>query len=70
MAKKYEIITLRETCERGKVCPAVKAIAGQPDPVYVQGWKVTDPELLAAFDVPPGEVLNAVPRRLFFPDGD
>ncbi|WP_037068073.1 hypothetical protein [Pseudonocardia acaciae] len=70
MARKFEIITLRGDCTEEEVCPAVKAIRGQSDPIYVQGRKVTDPELLAAFDVPPGEVLSEVPRRLFFPDGD
>lgn len=62
--KKYTIVTLRGSCEDKNVCPAVKKISEEPHLKYVQGWLVTDPEKLAAFDLPPGEGVLAVPADL------
>ncbi|WP_157248468.1 hypothetical protein [Nonomuraea typhae] len=30
----------------------------------LQGWKITDPEILAQFDFPDHEIIMAVPKRL------
>jgi hypothetical protein len=34
--------------------------------IYVlQGWKITDPEILASLEIPDHETVRAVPKRLF-----
>lgn len=47
----------------GGSCPTTYE---HPDPsmTYVQGFLVTDPEILAGFNVPAGEGLLAVPNAL------
>lgn len=50
---------LRESCQHGKTCPR---IGRQGQRVMVQGYPVTDPDLLV--DVPEGEVLVWVPEAL------
>ena len=37
MGAAFEIVTLRGTCEDGRVCPSVHQIAGEPEVLYVQG---------------------------------
>ncbi len=64
MHSEFQITTLRGTCEDEDICPAVRAVDGEPELLYVQGWVVTDTEKLAAFGAPPGETVVAVPRSL------
>lgn len=56
------VIAHTEDCP-GSSCPTTYA---HPDPgmSYVQGYAVTDPAVLAGFDIPEGEALIAVPNSL------
>lgn len=64
VTKKYTVVTLRGTCNDERVCPAVHKILEEPHLKYVQGRIVDDPEKLAAFDLPLGEGVLAVPSEL------
>lgn len=50
-------------CPDGRSCPAIHEVAGQVDYV-VQGWTITDPEILAELDLPPGESAVRIPASL------
>ncbi len=59
MQRRRSVTWLRGSCETGKTCPRVGREGRR---VLVQGYPVTDPELLA--EVPAGEVLVWVPEEL------
>jgi hypothetical protein len=61
---KIEVTTLRATCPDKHTCPAVHSVNTARDMLYVQGWVVTDPDVLAAIGAPPGETVVAVPRTM------
>jgi hypothetical protein len=62
---KYQVVTVRGDCQTTDICPAVHRLVGEPDVLYVQGWKLTDPEKLAAFRVPENEAIVVVPQGMF-----
>jgi|tagenome__1003787_1003787.scaffolds.fasta_scaffold19500927_1 hypothetical protein len=64
MENKIEVTTVRGKCPDGVTCPAIHALDITPDKLYVQGWIVTDPEVLEAIGAPPGEAVVAVPRSM------
>ncbi|MGH8901950.1 MAG: hypothetical protein ACRDYA_09775 [Egibacteraceae bacterium] len=48
-------------CNNGP-CPAIRAIDATDD-VLFQGYKITDPEILAQLNIPPGEIVGRLPAR-------
>jgi hypothetical protein len=53
---------LRDTCSDGKTCPALHRT--DRDTVVVQGWTVTDAELLGQLNLPAGLEAVEVPAGL------
>lgn len=53
-----------EPCDDGRQCPAVFAVTDDEDMYIVQGWEVTDSELLAELRLPPGESAVRLPASL------
>ncbi|RJQ74234.1 hypothetical protein D5S17_23180 [Pseudonocardiaceae bacterium YIM PH 21723] len=47
----------------GGSCPTTYAHP-EPGMAYVQGYRVTDPQVLAQFNIPEGEVLIAMPNSV------
>jgi hypothetical protein len=53
---------LRGTCNDGKTCPTLYRT---PDgALLIQGYVVTDPDTLAALNLPPGETAVMIPASL------
>lgn len=53
---------LRGSCPDGDTCPTVYAT--ERGTRVVQGWRVTDPDVLSQLRVPPGEEVVEVPAGL------
>lgn len=51
--------TLRESCPSGKVCPTLHL--GPSGDLFIQGYVITDPALLAELDLPPDETVVRIP---------
>lgn len=51
--------TLRESCPNGKTCP--KLLLGPDGDLFVRGYAVADPAVLAALDLPAGEAVVRIP---------
>lgn len=56
------VIAHGKDCPGGS-CPTTYAHP-EPSMSYVQGYRVTDPKVLAEFNIPEGEALVAVPNSL------
>ena len=48
-------------CDDG-TCPAIHDIDATDD-VLFQGYEITDPEILAQLNIPPGEIVGRLPSR-------
>ncbi len=57
------LVQLRSTCDQGNVCPTLHY---QPhsDEFVIQGYVVTDPQVLAELNLPQGEGVVRVPASL------
>lgn len=58
-----QLVQLRSTCDHGNVCPTLHY---QPDSgdFLVQGYTVTDPEVLASLNLPTGQTVVCIPAYL------
>ncbi|MPZ86601.1 MAG: hypothetical protein GEU81_00745 [Nitriliruptorales bacterium] len=50
-------------CQDGRTCPAV-FVVDDGDAYIVQGWELTDPEILAELQLPAGESAVKIPASL------
>ncbi len=57
------LVQLRSTCDQGNVCPTLHYQPGS-DEFLIQGYTVTDPQLLAGLNLPAGETVVRVPTHL------
>lgn len=57
-----------QSCGGGD-CPTVHGVPADRDNAYVQGYVVTDPQLLAELGLPAGETVVRVPRSLLIEAG-
>lgn len=57
------LVQLRGTCDQGNVCPTLHYQPGS-DEFFVQGYTVTDPQVLAGLNPPAGQTVIRVPTSL------
>lgn len=57
------LVQLRSTCDQGNVCPTLHYLPDS-DEVLVQGYVVTDQQILAGLNLPAGEDVVRVPTDL------
>jgi hypothetical protein len=57
------LVQLRSTCDQANVCPTLHYLPDS-DEFLIQGYTVTDPQVLAELKLPAGETVVRVPARL------
>ncbi len=57
------LIMLRRECTEGTACACV-SYDPVTDDLFMRGYVVTDPEILAELNLPPGEIVSRIPARV------
>lgn len=57
------LIMLRRECTEGTACASISYEPVRDD-FFMRGYVVTDPEILAELNLPPGEIVSRIPASV------